>query len=82
MRPKGPGLYSTPTLPANNRIVDPLRKTYKDNSLPALPDAAPIALTTMRRARALGVGPQETLRRHLDEEAVRVAQRLAELEKR
>jgi hypothetical protein len=81
MRPKGPGRYDQFNLPANNRIENPLKQTIKDHSLPAQPDATPIALAIMRRARDLGLGPKEALRRHLDEEAARVAHRLAELEK-
>jgi hypothetical protein len=80
-----PNLYALPTMPANRR-VDPLRQTCKDHSRPALPDpepdATPAALAIMRRARALGVGPQEALRKYLDGETVKVARRRAELEKK
>jgi hypothetical protein len=71
-RISGPGLYGQ---------FYGLRKTSKGNSLSAQPDVEPLALAIMRRARNLGVGPMETLRRHLDEESRRVERRLAELEK-
>jgi hypothetical protein len=76
MRPKGPGLYEQLNLPARNRtdVVDVLKQTHRDrDDLPAMVD--------VRKARDLGVGPMETLRRHFDAEAVRVARRLEELEK-
>jgi len=83
MRPKGPGLYERFNLPANNRIDNPLKRTHKEPyALPAQPDAAPLALAIMRKARELGVGPMETLRRHLDAESAATARRLAELTKR
>jgi hypothetical protein len=68
MRPKGPGLYERFTLPANNRI-----DAFK-------PNAETTALAIARQApRDPNVGPREALRRHLDEEAARMARRLAEL---
>jgi hypothetical protein len=77
MRPKGPGLYEQLNLPARNRIdvVDVLKQTHRDRD-----DLS--ALVNVRRARDLGAGPMETLRRHFDEEGRRVARRLAELEKK
>jgi len=79
-QPTSTGRYSTIFLPARNRR-DNLHATHKEPTpLPAVPDNARTAEAIMRRARDLGVGPMETLRRHLDQETRQVAARLAELE--
>jgi len=79
-QPTSTGRYSQIFLPARNRRDD-LRATHTHGDpLLVVPDNARTAEAIMRRARDLGVGPMETFRRYLDEEARRVAARLAELE--
>lgn len=61
--------------------ITSLRRTHRDrDSLRAMPDPAAMARVLMRGARNLGLGPMETLRRHLDAESAAVARRLRELE--
>jgi hypothetical protein len=80
-RPKGPGLYATIALPRHNR-TDVLKQTHKEpRALPVVPDIESTASAIVRRARALGPGPMETIRRHLDAEAAAAEKRLRELER-
>ena len=77
-RPRGHGLYNI-IAPPHPR--DELHATHKHGDpLPVVPDNARTAEGIMRRARDLGVGPLETLRRHLDQEMRRAKARQAELE--
>ena len=79
IRPKGPGLYCTINLGAHRR--EDLSSTHRDsNPLLAIPDPQNVGEAIMRRARNLGPGPREAVRQLIDQDARKVAARLAELE--